>query len=46
MGGNMQEGIEMDNDAIPVPSKAKAIELSEGASLVLIQVNTDLDREE
>lgn len=33
------------NDDIPVPSKAKDIFLADGASLVLIEVNTDDFRE-
>jgi antitoxin HicB len=34
-----------DKGEIPTPSLAKDIELSEGASLVLIEVNTDDFRE-
>lgn len=29
------------NDVIPAPSKAKDISLAEGASLILVEVNTD-----
>ncbi|MDF3254971.1 MULTISPECIES: type II toxin-antitoxin system HicB family antitoxin [Bacillus] len=36
---------EEDKDAIPTPSKAETIKVPEGASLVLVEVNTDDYRE-
>lgn len=36
---------EEDNDTIPAPSKPEVIELPEGASLILVEVNTDNLRE-
>lgn len=32
---------EMDNDDIPAPSPAKAIQVPEGNSLIFVEVNTD-----
>jgi antitoxin HicB len=43
--GLMLSGEEIDGIQIPKASSAKDIELSEGASLVLIEVNSDDFRE-
>ena len=39
----MLEEMEHDGDTIPAPSKAEDLKLPVNASLVLIEVNTDLD---
>lgn len=39
--GNMLAIMEEDGEDIPAPSPVKAIEVPEGASLILVEVNTD-----